>query len=228
MIEVLKSFGFTEYEAKALITLISKGVLTAREIAEFSGIPRTSVYDVMASLKAKGFVEEIGKPVRFRAIPVEEMISILSRKTRENLEILREEISKLKNSEQVELIKLYRGKAVFEKLQELVENAKEEVVVLISHLKPEIKEILSKVKCRLILISSEVEGIKGEAYELKERISKEKDFVHGLILIDSNKTFALFANQTTIGIVGEGEGLVQFSKMIIEPLLKELRKDKKT
>ncbi|MEM4645845.1 MAG: helix-turn-helix domain-containing protein, partial [Archaeoglobaceae archaeon] len=95
MIEVLKFFGFTEYEAKAIATLIAKGDLTAREIAELSGIPRTSVYDVMASLKAKGFVEEIGKPAKFRALPAEELISILSRRAKENLELLREEMSKI-------------------------------------------------------------------------------------------------------------------------------------
>jgi sugar-specific transcriptional regulator TrmB len=77
LVEVLKSFGLSDYEARALATLIAKGVLSARELAELSGIPRTSVYDVMNSLKAKGFVEEFGKPVRFRAISNEEMISMI-------------------------------------------------------------------------------------------------------------------------------------------------------
>ncbi|MCS7118489.1 MAG: helix-turn-helix domain-containing protein [Archaeoglobaceae archaeon] len=228
MIEVLKSFGFTEYEAKVIATLLAKGVLTAREIAEISGIPRTSVYDVMASLKAKGFVEEIGKPAKFRTISTEEMISILTRKAKENLDLLREEFSKLRSDEEIEVVKLYRGKAVLEKLEELVNSSREEIVVLISYLKPEIREILSRTKCRLIVISSNVSNLKGEIYEINELITKNRnaEFAYGLIIFDSNKIFAIFVDHTMIGIVGEGEGVVQFSKLMVEPLMRELRKKK--
>ena len=56
LVEVLKYFGLSKYEAKALLTLLSKGELTAKDIAELSGIPRTSVYDVMNLLESKGLV----------------------------------------------------------------------------------------------------------------------------------------------------------------------------
>ncbi|MEM4472828.1 MAG: helix-turn-helix domain-containing protein [Archaeoglobaceae archaeon] len=225
MIEVLKFFGFTEYEAKAIATLIAKGDLTAREIAELSGIPRTSVYDVMASLKAKGFVEEIGKPAKFRALPAEELISILSRRAKENLELLREEMSKI-NREEIEVVKLYRGKIVFEKLFELVESAKEEIIVLLSQMKPEIKKILSKARCKLIVISSNVGDLEGEIYEIEHPIVKRGDFTHGLMIFDSKRILAIFTNHTTIGIVGESEGIVQFSKLMVEPLLREMRRER--
>ncbi|MEM4565085.1 MAG: helix-turn-helix domain-containing protein [Archaeoglobaceae archaeon] len=227
MIEVLKSFGFTEYEAKALVALIAKGSLTAREIAEFSGIPRTSVYDVMESLKAKGFVEEFGKPAKFRAVSTEEIIATLSKRMSENLEVLKEEIAKLRSGEEVELVKLYRGKSVFEKLEELVISAKDEIVILISYLKPEIKEILSKARCKLVVISSNASELAGECYEIKSPVVKNRtDFAHGLAIFDSEKIFAIFVNNVTIGIAGEGEGLVQFSKLMIEPLLRELRRER--
>ncbi|MEM0202437.1 MAG: helix-turn-helix domain-containing protein [Archaeoglobaceae archaeon] len=226
MIEVLKSFGFTEYEAKALVALIAKGSLTAREVAEFSGIPRTSVYDVMESLKAKGFVEEFGKPAKFRAVSTEEIIATLSKRMSENLEALKEEIAKLRSGEEVELVKLYRGKSVLEKLEELVSSAKEEIVILISYLKPEIKEILSKARCRLVVISSNAGELAGECYEIKSPVKDRTDFAHGLMIFDSRKIFAIFVNNVAIGIAGEGEGLVQFSKLMIEPLLRELRQER--
>ncbi|MEM1579072.1 MAG: helix-turn-helix domain-containing protein [Archaeoglobaceae archaeon] len=224
LINVLRSFGFSDYEAKALSTLIAKGILSAREIAELSGIPRTSVYDVMASLKAKGFVEEIGKPAKFRAIGTDEIISAISRKMNENLKILREEILKLRSSEEIEIVKLYRGKAVLEKLEELVSSAKEEIIVLISYIKPEIKEIISKAKCKLTVISSNASELEGETYELRGAfIDKKLEFAHGLMIFDSERILAIFINHTTIGIVGESRGVVQFSKLMIEPLLRELR-----
>lgn len=228
MIEILRSFGFTEYEAKALVALIAKGSLTAREIAEFSGIPRTSVYDVMESLKAKGFVEEFGKPAKFRAVSNEEIVETLSRRAKEGLEALKEEITKLRSGEEVEFIKLYRGKSVLEKLEELVKSAKEEIIILLSYLKPEIKEILSKANCKLVVISSNASELAGECYEIKSPVVKEHtpEFSHGLMIFDSKKIFAIFVNNVAIGIVGEGEGLVEFSKLMIEPLLREMREER--
>ncbi|MDK2795371.1 MAG: HTH-type transcriptional regulator, sugar sensing transcriptional regulator [Archaeoglobaceae archaeon] len=222
IIEVLKSFGLSDYESRALATLISKGALSARELAELSGIPRTSVYDVMSSLKAKGFVEEFGKPVRFRAISNEEIISILSKKATENLEILRDEISKLR-TEQIEIVKLYRGKSVFEKLEELVLSAREEIIALISYIKPEIKKILSKAKCRLIVISENAEELQGETYKLDYKEEVAREVSHGLIIFDGKKFLAIFIDHVSIGLVGESEGMVEFSKLMIEPLLRELR-----
>lgn len=219
---MLKSFGLSDYESRALATLISKGDLSARELAELSGIPRTSVYDVMSSLKAKGFVEEFGKPVRFRAISNEEIISILSKKATENLEILRDEISKLR-TEQIEIVKLYRGKSVFEKLEELVLSAREEIIALISYIKPEIKKILSKAKCRLIVISENAEELQGETYKLDYKEEVAREVSHGLIIFDGKKFLAIFIDHVSIGLVGESEGMVEFSKLMIEPLLRELR-----
>ncbi|MEM1752412.1 MAG: helix-turn-helix domain-containing protein [Archaeoglobaceae archaeon] len=227
LIEVLKSFGLSEYEARALATLISKGVLSAREIAELSGIPRTSVYDVMNNLKTKGFVEEFGKPVKFKAVGKDEIVSMLSRKTAENLEVLREELSKLK-TEEVEIVKLYRGRSVLEKLEELVLSSKREIVALISFIKPEIKEILSKAKCRLIIISENADEVEGETHKLEYKVEYKgekvvEDISHGIFVFDNSKFFAIFLNDVSIGVVGESYSLVQFGKLMIEPLLRELR-----
>ncbi|MCS7144190.1 MAG: helix-turn-helix domain-containing protein [Archaeoglobaceae archaeon] len=226
VIEVMKSFGLSDYEARALATLISKGVLSAREIAELSGIPRTSVYDVMNNLKAKGFVEEFGKPVKFKAVSKDEIILMISKKTAENLELLREELSKLRE-EEVEIVKLYRGKTVLEKLEEFVLSSKKEIVALISFIKPELKEILSKANCKLIIISENADELKGETYKLEFKGEKVvKDVSHGLFVFDDSKFFAIFMNHVSIGISGESEGMVQFSKLMIEPLLRDLRERK--
>ncbi|MCS7130573.1 MAG: TrmB family transcriptional regulator [Archaeoglobaceae archaeon] len=223
IVEVLKSFGLSDYEARALATLLSKGALNAREISELSGIPRTSVYDVMNNLKTKGLVEEFGKPIKFKALSKDELISNFTRKTAENLELLREELSKLK-TEEVEIVKLYRGKSVLEKLEELVSSSKKEIVALVSFIKPEIKDILAKANCKLIIISENPEELKGETYKLEYKGEKfAKDVSHGLFVFDNSKFFAIFLNDVSIGVVGESESLVQFTKLMIETLLRELR-----
>ncbi|MBN1969778.1 MAG: TrmB family transcriptional regulator [Candidatus Delongbacteria bacterium] len=68
-IEELIKFGFTEYEAKVYYTLLKKIDLSATEISDLSGVPRTKIYYVIENLQKKGLVvKAVGKFKRFRAI----------------------------------------------------------------------------------------------------------------------------------------------------------------
>jgi sugar-specific transcriptional regulator TrmB len=46
--------------------LLSKGIASAGEIAEISGVPRSRAYDVLEGLEKRGFaLERLGKPVKY-------------------------------------------------------------------------------------------------------------------------------------------------------------------
>ena len=65
--EVLGKVGLTQYEARAYIALVARGVGDAATLATAAGIPRTSAYKVLESLAAKGYAEPTGgKPILFR------------------------------------------------------------------------------------------------------------------------------------------------------------------
>ena len=49
----LEEFGLSRYEAKAYVTLISKGAISASELAYYSDIPRTKVYPILLKLEKK-------------------------------------------------------------------------------------------------------------------------------------------------------------------------------
>jgi len=67
--ELLKKLGFTSYEAKAYITLVLNGSLTATELAMKSEIPQPRVYDIVQSLLEKGLIMvSEGRPRKFQAI----------------------------------------------------------------------------------------------------------------------------------------------------------------
>ncbi len=203
LIEVLKNFGLSDYEARALVALISKGTLTAKEVSEISGIPRTSVYDVMDSLVAKGLVEFFGKPKRFKALNAEDIIAVLSKKVNENIEVLKRELPKLQ-AEEIDIIKVYRGEIVLEKLRELVESAREEIIGILSYIPESVAEILRGAKCRLILIASNarsVENAESYEFEKKEEVAKSfRNFCHGLFIFDGERTLSIFLNGTQIGL----------------------------
>lgn len=62
-------FHLNIYETKVWLSLLQKGMASAGEIAEASGVPRSRTYDVLESLEKRGFaVQKIGKPVKYLAV----------------------------------------------------------------------------------------------------------------------------------------------------------------
>ncbi len=216
MIEALRSFGLSEYEAKVLLALIAKGELTAKEVAEYSGIPRTSVYDVIKSLMNKGLVEAYGKPMKFRALNSEELMRIFSKKVEENLRYLREELPAIEKAK-TEEIKIYRGDVAIDKIVELIVNAKE-IVVAASFIPKEITSALRRSKAKGKICAVNVYELKGLPFELY-RIRFKTKSKHGLVLVDGKTVAIFFKNRQTIVIVGGGAGFVEFYKMFLESIL---------
>ncbi|MEM2932649.1 MAG: helix-turn-helix domain-containing protein [Candidatus Pacearchaeota archaeon] len=68
-------FGLNLYEVKIWTALLSRGVSTAGELSNISGVPRSRTYDILESLEKKGFViMKLGKPIKFIALKPSEVI----------------------------------------------------------------------------------------------------------------------------------------------------------
>jgi HTH-type transcriptional regulator, sugar sensing transcriptional regulator len=77
-VEVLGRVGLTQYEARAYIALVTRGVGDAATVAQTAGIPRTSAYKVLESLASKGYAAAAGgKPLLFRAKPPNDVAASL-------------------------------------------------------------------------------------------------------------------------------------------------------
>jgi sugar-specific transcriptional regulator TrmB len=64
--KVLREVGLTEYETRAYLILLERGVMTASEVSEHGGVPYSKVYETLNSLERKGWVEvERGRPSRY-------------------------------------------------------------------------------------------------------------------------------------------------------------------
>jgi len=82
----LEEFGLSKYEACAYVTLISKGTISASELAYYSEIPRTKVYPVLLKLKNKKLAMiSKSKPIMCTAIAPEDAFD----------EIVHEQINKV-------------------------------------------------------------------------------------------------------------------------------------
>jgi sugar-specific transcriptional regulator TrmB len=69
---VLRKISLSDYESRAYVALIAQQHATADGVANIAGIPRTSAYKALQSLKEKGFVDTSeGRPTIFHSLPTE-------------------------------------------------------------------------------------------------------------------------------------------------------------
>lgn len=98
-IAILKELGLTTVQAKTYIALVKTDVSAIKEIASLSKVPRTDLYRSIQELEKKGLVERIlSKPIRFRAIPVDECLNILYGRIIKNHAELKKKTLKLRTS----------------------------------------------------------------------------------------------------------------------------------
>lgn len=153
-------FGLNIYETKVWLALLSKGIASAGEIAELSGVPRSRTYDVLESLEKNGFaMQKIGKPVKYFAIKPLAVIEKLKKNTLEEMNEKVDTLSNIKDTKEYkELELLHSSKTEMIKKQDLsgtikgrtninsqisdiINLAKEEIIICVS-----INEIKKRLK----------------------------------------------------------------------------------
>lgn len=144
-------FNLNIYETKVWLALLGKGVASAGEIAEMSGVPRSRTYDVLESLEKQGFaISKIGKPAKYIAVKPGIILEKLKNNTIKEAEDKVELLTNLKGtSEYTELEGIYttgikpikhedlsgsvKGKStIYNHAREILENAKKEVIICTS------------------------------------------------------------------------------------------------
>ena len=147
----LRDFGLNSYEAKLWTALLSRGVSTAGELSDIANVPRSRSYDVLENLERKGFIlMKVGKPIKYVAIPPEEVLDRVKKKTTEDTDNELKLLESLKTSEVleelnalhkngVELIDPFdlsgnlRGrKNLYSHLESLFKNAEKSIVIVTS------------------------------------------------------------------------------------------------
>jgi sugar-specific transcriptional regulator TrmB len=144
-------FNLNIYETKVWLALLSKGIASAGEVAEISGVPRSRTYDVLESLEKRGFaITKIGKPVKYISVKPTEVIEKIKSKALQEAQEKIKSLSLLKTtSEYTELEQLHnsgispiksseiagslKGRAnIVSRIRELLENSKKEAFICTS------------------------------------------------------------------------------------------------
>ncbi len=175
-------FDLNVYETKVWLALLGKGIASAGEVAEISGVPRSRAYDVLESLEKKGFaIMKIGKPVKYLGIKPRMILEKLKNNVRTNAEERIITLSGIKETDEfTQLEHLYnegiepvkreevsaalRGKSnISNYLRELLREADREVIICTNaeELKPKTKlfqETFSRLRKSNIKIKMALSG----------------------------------------------------------------------
>jgi sugar-specific transcriptional regulator TrmB len=88
-LELLKDAGLSGYEAKAYLALLAAGEpMNGYEVAKSSGVPRSTVYETLGKLVARGAAFEVNasnENVSYVPLPSEALIGRLRRQTAETI-----------------------------------------------------------------------------------------------------------------------------------------------
>lgn len=123
--EELKELGLSTNESKVYTTLLEAGKMGAGEVAKFSGVSYSRIYEVLDSLEQKGLVKIVPeKTKKFVPASPKELLDIVKKKE-ENLVKIKDKIKKMEklySSKEVSPVVLGYGKKAFYKI---VKDSKE-------------------------------------------------------------------------------------------------------
>jgi len=115
----LMEFGLVLNQAKVYAALLKLGVAPVIRISQLSKVRREEVYRALAELERHGMVERImGKPLKFRALPLEQTLPALLEQRRQETEWT---LSKLETKKKnlIETVKTLKEEAVLEEKAEI-------------------------------------------------------------------------------------------------------------
>ena len=223
----LEEFGLSKYESQAYVALITRGTISASELAYYSEIPRTKIYPTLLKLENKKLVIiSKSKPIMCTAIAPEDafdgiiheqinkvnaMNTLIS-----NLKKASEESRKTRGSEEKRYFHL-NANNVLSQLQTMIEGSKSSIKIMADQwgfgLLAECKEQLLSVSRRnldvkvLVLpsqICSESYRVIPDGIEIRASDITQNCFIFDetelLIINNDNGKGAIFSSTDILGI----------------------------
>ena len=223
----LEEFGLSKYEAQAYVTLISKGTISASELAYYSELPRTKVYPILLKLKNKKLaIISKSKPIMCTPIApedafdniVQEQINKVNAMNTlvSNLKKVNEVSRKSRGSEEKRYFHLAANNTL-DQLKKMIEGSKNSIHVmadqwglgLLAECKEQLLSVLRRnIEVKIIIHSSQIgsESFKILPEGIKIRVSDiiQNCFIFDeteLLLIDSaNGKGAIFSSTDILGV----------------------------
>ncbi|MGP7816427.1 TrmB family transcriptional regulator [Niallia sp. 01092] len=136
IIQQIQSLGFSQYEAKAYVSLVKQGPTSAYQVSKESGIPRARIYEILNGLEEKGIVmkEEINESVQYSPLPVDVFLESVQSQWKNTYESISEKLRHLEKTELIpdnRVLTLKGKRQILAFCRTLIQKAKRKVVVSI-------------------------------------------------------------------------------------------------
>jgi len=202
--KVLNELGLTQYETRAYLALLDKGNLTASQISEYSEVPYSKIYEVLASLEKKGWIKaERGRPSKYYPKSPSEAL----------------EAAKLRLEEMTKWI--LRGEfSILAKLKETLRKAKKEVMIAAPSLPGTLEDTVVSTLTRLqnagvnvlFMISREAKDWNSKIASVAQVRVRDQMFGGGVIVDSKEAMLFLGEEKQTLVIWSNHLGLVKFAR----------------
>ncbi|MCW4046541.1 MAG: hypothetical protein NWE99_03140 [Candidatus Bathyarchaeota archaeon] len=136
--EILREMGLNAYETDAYITLLEGGQMTAMEISREAHVPYSKIYEVLNSLKEKGWIKSSeSRPSKYYPVPPLEAVTATRLKLEDKYQswenTVAEELQPLYEKrelvERPDMLILRGQQAVLTKLEEVLKKATKEIMI---------------------------------------------------------------------------------------------------
>ncbi|MFQ6086872.1 MAG: TrmB family transcriptional regulator [Candidatus Bathyarchaeia archaeon] len=227
---VLRELGLTQYETRAYLALLDKGVLTASQISEYAEVPYSKIYEVLASLEKKGWIKtEHERPSKYYPKSPSEALEAaklrLEEMTRSWEQTILSELQPLYEKRGIREkpdIWILRGEFnILAKLKETLDKAKKEVMIAAPSLPKTLENTVVSMLKRLqdagvnvlFMISKEPKdwNLKKIANVAEVRV-RDQMFGGGVIVDSKEALLFLGEEKPTLVIWSNHLGLVKFAR----------------
>ncbi|MCE5168578.1 MarR family transcriptional regulator [Paenibacillus profundus] len=125
----LRSLGFTEMEAKIVVSLSEQGAMTGYEVAKKLGVSRSNVYAALQRLVDQGLIlHQDGEPSYYAALQPEELTRILASRLESSLRYVKHHMPATEVDE-TSFYSVEGERAVNETIKRALHEAKREIIV---------------------------------------------------------------------------------------------------
>jgi HTH-type transcriptional regulator, sugar sensing transcriptional regulator len=210
--KALKNLGLTGNEARAYLSIVEFGPLSANEISGSSNIPYSKIHNVLSSLEEKGWLTvESGRPNRYMARPpaealeVSRLLLLNQRKGHEDQVIgeLTPLYEKRSDKEKPD-IWIIRGEFnILKKIREVLNKARREIMITLPVVSSDIIQLLHVVLLRfqgagaviMIMASNEVSKDDLKQFSNFAQVRVREKMYGGGVIVDEHDTILLIGDE---------------------------------
>jgi len=134
-VQEFRKLGFTEYEAKAYLTLCQSSPATAYEVSKIAGLAKANVYSALEGLAQRGAVQPVSEsPVKYVPVDASRLLGQIAATTSARCKELVGKLDLLQLAERTEYVwTIKEDKNIHSKIGEMIDRARKHVWIKAPH-----------------------------------------------------------------------------------------------